>query len=104
MGPGDEHLGRAVGLEAAKRHVEVEWIFLAELPVGGRTPLNAALLKADEVLRSIAPRDFPRQEWAESGHPLAVQLEVVEGLLGARQDELDLERLERAPAAIIDDH
>ena len=47
LGPGDEHLGRAVGLEAAKRHVEVEWVFLAELPVGGE------LLRLVEVERRL---------------------------------------------------
>ena len=36
---------------------EVTERLLAELPVGGRTPLNAALLKADEVLRSQLIRD-----------------------------------------------
>lgn len=35
LAPGDERLGRAVGLEAARRYVEVEWVFLAEMPAGG---------------------------------------------------------------------
>jgi MazG family protein len=47
LGPGDEQLGRAVGLEAARRHVEVEWVFLAELPAGGE------LLRLVEIERRL---------------------------------------------------
>jgi MazG family protein len=48
---GDEFV-RAVGLEAAKRHVEVEFVFLAELPPG------AELLRLVEVERRLRdPQD-----------------------------------------------
>lgn len=47
LGPEDADLGRAVGLEAARRHIEVEWIFLAELPAGGE------LLRLVDVERQL---------------------------------------------------
>lgn len=47
LGPDDGQLGRAVGLEAARRHIEVEWIFLAELPAGGE------LLRLVDVERQL---------------------------------------------------
>ncbi len=51
LGPADGELGRAVGLEAARRHVEVEWIFLAELPAGGE------LLRLVDVERQLRDPD-----------------------------------------------
>ena len=62
---------------------------------------NTALLGSRSFRR--APRGFPRREWAESGHPLADQLDAVEALLEADEDRLDLERLHEAFTAIIDD-
>lgn len=47
LGPDDGQLGRAVGLEAARRYIEVEFIFLAELPAGGE------LLRLVEVERAL---------------------------------------------------
>ena len=47
LGPDDTGLGRAVGLEAARRHIEVEFVFLAEMPAGGE------LLRLVEVERRL---------------------------------------------------
>lgn len=47
LGPGDEGFGRVVGVEAAKRHVELEFVFLAELPPG------TELLRLVQVMRRL---------------------------------------------------
>jgi MazG family protein len=51
LGPDDRGLGRAVGLEAARRHIEVEWLFLAELPAGGE------LLRLVDIERQLRDPD-----------------------------------------------
>lgn len=51
LGPADDELGRTVGIEAARRHIEVEFVFLAELPPG------AELLRLAGVMRRLRDAD-----------------------------------------------
>lgn len=88
LGPDDGQLGRAVGLEAARRHIEVEWIFLAELPAGGE------LLRLVEVERALRdPEDgcpWDLEQDHESLAPYLVEetYEALDAIAGGDDREL----------------
>ena len=88
LGPDDGQLGRAVGLEAARRHVEVEFIFLAELPPGGE------LLRLVEVERALrdpedgCPWDLEQDHASLAPYLVEETYEALDAIAGGDDGEL----------------
>ncbi len=88
LGPDDGQLGRAVGLEAARRHIEVEWIFLAELPAGGE------LLRLVEVERALrdpedgCPWDLEQDHTSLAPYLVEETYEALDAIAGGDDREL----------------
>ena len=88
LGPDDGGLGRAVGLEAARRHVEVEWIFLAELPAGGE------LLRLVDVERRLrdpedgCPWDLEQDHASLAPYLVEETYEALDAIAGGDDREL----------------
>ena len=88
LGPDDSELGRAVGLEAARRHIEVEWIFLAELPAGGE------LLRLVEVERRLrdpehgCPWDLEQDHASLAPYLVEETYEALDAIAGGDDREL----------------
>ena len=88
LGPDDGGLGRAVGLEAARRHVEVEWIFLAELPAGGE------LLRLVDVERRLrdpqdgCPWDLEQDHVSLAPYLVEETYEALDAIAGGDDQEL----------------
>ena len=88
LGPDDAGLGRAVGLEAARRHVEVEWVFLAELPAGGE------LLRLVDVERRLrdpehgCPWDLEQDHASLAPYLVEETYEALDAIAGGDDREL----------------
>lgn len=88
LGPDDGQLGRAVGLEAARRHIEVEFIFLAELPPGGE------LLRLVEIERSLrdpedgCPWDLEQDHTSLAPYLVEETYEALDAIAGGDDQEL----------------
>ena len=88
LGPEDGLLGRAVGMEAARRHVEVEWVFLAELPVGGDV---LRLVEVERRLRDPehgCPWDLEQDHASLAPYLVEETYEALEAIAGGDDREI----------------
>lgn len=88
LGPDDGELGRAVGLEAARRHVEVEWIFLAEMPAGGELLRLVAVERRLRDPEGGCPWDLEQDHASLAPYLVEETYEALDAIAGGDDREL----------------
>lgn len=88
LGPDDGELGRTVGIEAARRHVEVEFVFLAELPPGAEMLRLAGVMRRLRDPRDGCPWDLEQDHRSLARYLLEETYELLDAI--DRDDDHDL--------------
>lgn len=88
LGPDDGALGRTVGVEAAKRHIEVEFVFLAELPPGAELLRLAGVMRRLRDPRDGCPWDLEQDHRSLARHLIEETYELLDAIDRGHDEDL----------------